>query len=141
MKTVSEIMTKDPACCTADAGLQEVAKLMVENDCGCIPVVKDGEPVGTITDRDICCRTVAEGKNPLDLTAADVMTSNVVSVTPDTTLDECYKVMEDHQIRRVIVLSRDDNRLVGVVSLGDIARSSAQKTSAEVLQSVSEPTN
>ena len=69
---VGEIMTKDPACCTPDTRLQEVAKMMVDNDCGCIPVVDDEGskmPVGMITDRDITCRVVANGQNPLDLTA------------------------------------------------------------------------
>jgi CBS domain-containing protein len=64
---VGEIMTKDPACCTPDTGLQEVAQMMVDCDCGCIPVV-DSEgskmPVGMITDRDITCRVVAKGQNP-----------------------------------------------------------------------------
>ena len=88
---VKELMTEDPACCTGQTGLQEVAKMMVDNDCGCIPVV-DSEnsrmPIGMITDRDICCRAVAEGKNPLDLTASDAMTSTVISVTPDTKLED-----------------------------------------------------
>src|SRR4051794_37628583 len=84
---VSEVMTESPSCCTPETGLQEVAQMMVDCDCGCIPVV-DGEdskmPVGMITDRDITCRVVAQGKNPLDLSARDAMTSSVVSVTPDT---------------------------------------------------------
>ena len=132
-------MTANPACCTADAGLQEVAKMMVDNDCGCIPVVKDGEPVGTITDRDICCRTVAEGKNPLELTAADAMTPNVVSVTPDTTLDECCKVMEDHQIRRVLVV---DNKgaCCGIIAQADIAATAPPEEVGEVVQEVSKAT-
>ena len=136
MTTVSEIMTKDPACCAPSTGLQEVAQMMVDNDCGCIPVVDSGEPVGTITDRDICCRTVAEGKNPLDLTAADAMTPNVVSVTPDTTLDECCKVMEDHQIRRVLVVD-GDGACCGIIAQADIAVNAPAKDTAEVVQEVS----
>ena len=80
---VEEIMTKNPACCTADSKLQEVAQMMVTNDCGCIPVVENEEskkPIGMITDRDITIRTVAEGKNPLDLTAGDVMSDQVITV-------------------------------------------------------------
>jgi len=134
--TVEQVMTKDPACCAPDTKLQEVAQMMVENDCGCIPVVEDGEPVGTITDRDICCRTVAEGKNPLDLTAAEVMTSNVVSVTPDTTIDECCKVMEDHQIRRVLVVDAD-GACCGIIAQADIAANAPAKDTAEVVQEVS----
>src|SRR5688500_19096728 len=68
---VREIMTSDPACCTPDTNLQDVACMMIECDCGAIPVVDDldsGRVIGMITDRDITCRTVAQRKNPLDLT-------------------------------------------------------------------------
>ena len=80
---VKDIMTKDPACCDKDASVQDAAKLMVGNDCGEIPVV-DGEGglVGVVTDRDICCRVVAEGKSP-DTPVGDIMTRSVVTVTPD----------------------------------------------------------
>jgi len=134
--TVAEIMTKDPACCSPDTSLQEVAKLMVENDCGCIPVVQDGEPVGTITDRDIAVRTVAEGKNPLDLTASDAMSSNVVSVAEDCSLDECCKVMEDHQIRRVLVVDAS-GACCGIIAQADIAANASTKDTGEVVQEVS----
>src|SRR4051812_9979599 len=104
---VQDIMTENPACCTPDTGLQEVAKLMLDCDCGCIPVVDSGNskmPVGMITDRDITCRVVAQGKNPLDLSARDAMTSTVVSVTPDTSLEDCMSLMEESQIRRIAVV-------------------------------------
>lgn len=136
MSKVSEIMTKNPACCSPDTSLQEVAKMMVENDCGCIPVVEGGEPVGTITDRDIACRTVAEGKNPLDLTASDAMTPNVVSVTTDTSIEECCKVMEDHQIRRVLVVD-GSGACCGIIAQADIAINAPPKDTAEVVQEVS----
>src|SRR5437868_4549464 len=89
---VKEVMTGSPTCCTADTGLQQVAQMMVECDCGCIPVVDDQNskmPIGMITDRDITCRVVAQGNNPLDLTASDAMTATVVSVTPETSLEDC----------------------------------------------------
>ena len=134
--TVAEIMTKDPACCSPDTSLQEVAKMMVDNDCGCIPIVEGGEPIGTITDRDIAVRTVAEGKNPLDLTAADAMTPNVVSVKSDCSLEECCKVMEDHQIRRVLVVD-DSGACCGIIAQADVAASAAPRDVAEVVQEVS----
>ena len=134
--TVAEVMTKDPACCSPDTSLQEVARMMVDNDCGCIPIVEDGEPIGTITDRDIAVRTVAEGKNPLDLTAADAMTSNVVSVRSDSSLEECCKVMEDHQIRRVLVVD-DSGACCGIIAQADVAASAEPRDVAEVVQEVS----
>ena len=136
---VAEIMTKDPACCTPDTSLQEVAKLMVSNDCGCIPVV-DGEdtkmPVGMITDRDITVRAVAEGKNPLDLTAQDAMTSTVVCVKPETSLQECGNLMEESQVRRIAVVD-EKGALTGIVAQADIAINSSDKMTAEVVQEVS----
>lgn len=136
---VGEIMTKDPACCTPDTGLQEVAQLMVENDCGCIPVV-DAEdskmPIGMITDRDITCRVVANGQNPLDLTAQDAMTSTVVSVTPDTTIEECCNLMEESQIRRVAVVD-ENGACCGIIAQADIATNASDSKTAEVVQEVS----
>lgn len=136
---VKEIMTENPACCTGDTGLRDVAKMMVDHDCGCIPVVDSEDskmPVGMITDRDICCRVVAEGRNPLDLTAADAMTSTVISVTPETTLEDCLNLMEDSQIRRVAVV--DNNGAIGgIVAQADVAMNASDHKTAEVVQEVS----
>ena len=136
---VKEIMTKDPACCTKDTNLQEVAQMMKDNDCGCIPVIENEDskkPVGVITDRDICCRTVAEGKNPLDLTAADAMTSNVETVKEDTSVEECCSLMEDKQIRRVVVVDSNGG-CCGIVAQADIALQAEENKTAEVVQEVS----
>ena len=136
---VKDIMTVDPVCCTPSTGLQEVAKLMVDHDCGCIPVV-DGEstkmPVGMITDRDITCRVVAQGKNPLEMTARDAMTSTVLSVTPNTSLNDCLALMEEGQVRRIAVV--DENGAVcGIVAQADIAEKAGEHATAEVVQEVS----
>ena len=136
---VSEIMTKDPACCTADTPLQEVAQIMVEHDCGCVPIVDSEDsrmPVGMLTDRDITTRVVAKGQNPLDLTAGDAMTSTVVSVTPDTSVEECCNVMEQSQIRRVAVVD-ENGACCGIVAQADVATNAAARQTAEVVQEVS----
>jgi len=136
---VQDIMTKDPACCTAETSLQEVAQMMVDHDCGCVPVVDSVEtkiPVGMITDRDITTRVVAEGKNPLDLTAADAMSSTVVSVTPETSVEECCNVMESSQIRRVAVVD-ENGACCGIVAQADIATNAPASETAEVVQEVS----
>lgn len=136
---VKEVMTADPACCTPDATLQEVAKMMVANDCGCIPVVDDKSskrPVGMITDRDITIRTVAEGKNPLDLTAADAMSPNPVTVTPMTSIEECCNLMEKSQVRRIAVVD-EAGSCCGMVAQADIAVNAGQQQTAEVVQEVS----
>lgn len=136
---VGQIMTESPACCTPQTGLQEVAKLMVDHDCGCIPVVDDQDsmmPVGMITDRDITCRVVAQGKNPLELTADDAMTSTVVSVTPETSVEECCTLMEDSKIRRIAVVD-EDGRCCGIVAQADIAVTAAPREVADVVEKVS----
>ena len=136
---VEEIMTKNPACCTAETSLQEVAQMMVEHDCGCIPVVENGEtkePIGVITDRDITIRTVAKGKNPLDLYASDVMSGNIVTITPDTTVEECCNLMESDQIRRVLVVD-GNGACCGIVAQADVAINAPTHKTAEVVQEVS----
>ena len=139
MRKVSEIMTKDPVCCSVDDGLQAVAKMMVDNDCGCIPVVEktsSRNPVGIVTDRDICCRAVAEGRNPLDLSARDVMTANVITATPDMSIEDCCNLMEQHQIRRIAVVD-SSGACCGIVAQADIAVNADERKTAEVVQEVS----
>lgn len=139
---VREIMAENPACCTEDTNLQKVAQMMVDNDCGCIPVVESHahkKPIGMITDRDITVRTVARGKNPLDLTASDAMSNNVAAVTPDTTVDDCCKIMEEKQIRRVAVV--DENGICcGMVAQADIAIHANNRETAEVVEEISRAT-
>jgi CBS domain-containing protein len=138
---VRDVMTSDPACCTPDSTLQRVAEMMVENDCGEIPVVENiasMKPVGVITDRDITCRTVAKGLNPLTMTAGDCMTTPCITVTPDMSLDECCRRMEENQIRRVPVVD-ESGACCGIVALADVARHAGKRDTAEVVKEVSEP--
>ncbi|HEX8287256.1 MAG TPA: CBS domain-containing protein [Pyrinomonadaceae bacterium] len=136
---VREIMTENPACATAETNLEQVARMMVDNDCGCIPIV-DGEntkrPIGMLTDRDITVRTVAEGKNPLDLTAGDVMTEDVITVTPEVTVEDCGNLMETEQLRRVAVID-ESGACVGMVAQADIALKGSEKQAADIVQEVS----
>ena len=138
---VKELMSPDPACCTRDTNLQEVARLMCDYDCGEIPVVDDRKTmrvVGVVTDRDITCRSVAKGMNPLEMTADSCMTTPVVTVTPDTTVDEACRLMEEHQIRRIPVVD-PDKRCLGIVSQADLARNATPMQTAEVVAEVSRP--
>lgn len=138
---VKEIMTANPATCTQETSLQEVARMMVDNDCGEIPVVANNEtkaPIGVITDRDITCRTVARGLNPLDLTAADCMSKPCVTVTPEMSIEECSNVLEQNKIRRVPVVAADGS-ICGIVALADIALRSGNGEAGELVKEVSEP--
>jgi len=138
---VREIMTTNPACCTADASLEEVAKAMVEHDCGEIPIVRsssDRSLLGVVTDRDIVCRLVAQGRNPVDEAAEACMSSPVVSVRESTPIEECARLMEDKQIRRVPVVN-GGGMVCGIVSQADIAKNASRKITADLVKDVSQP--
>lgn len=138
---VREIMTTNPACCTADASLEEVAKAMVEHDCGEIPIVRsssDKSLLGVVTDRDIVCRLVAQGRNPVDEAAEACMSSPVVSVQESMAVEDCAKLMEDKQIRRVPVVN-GGGMVCGIVSQADIAKNASRKITADLVKDVSQP--
>jgi CBS domain-containing protein len=116
---------------------------MVENDCGEIPVVENKSsnlPVGVVTDRDIVCRSVANGLNPLDLTAADCMSKPIVTVTPDMSLEECCRIMEEKLIRRVPVVD-DRGACIGMVAVADVALHTGKNVAGHIVKEVSEPTS
>jgi CBS domain-containing protein len=135
---IQEIMTPNPACCGPETNLREVARLMVDHDCGEIPVVRDGRPIGVITDRDIAARAVAAGRNPLEMKASDLMSSPVITVSPSTDVDECCETMEEHQIRRVPVID-EHGSCCGMVSQADIAKHASARKTAQVVKEVSRP--
>jgi CBS domain-containing protein len=140
---VKNLMTADPACCTADTSLSEVARMMVDKDCGEIPVVENKSsklPIGVVTDRDIVCRTVANGLNPLNLTAADCMSKPIVTVTPDMSLEECCRIMEENLIRRVPVVD-DHGACVGMLAVADVALHTGKNVAGHIVKEVSEPTS
>jgi CBS domain-containing protein len=140
MTLARDIMTTEPSCCTAAATLDQVAKLMVHNDCGEIPVVDVGERlVGVITDRDIVCRVVADGKNPMAHTAEQYMSQPVVSVTVDTPIDEIMRTMETHQIRRLPVVDAE-GCCVGIIAQADLAWTGKESDVAELVREVSRET-
>jgi CBS domain-containing protein len=139
--TVRNLMTPDPSCCTKETSLEKVAQMMVQCDCGEIPVIEREDlrkVVGVVTDRDIVCRAVAKGQNPVTLTAAAVMTSPAVVVKDRDEVDEVIWVMETHKIRRVPVVDQNGD-ICGIVSLADIARHDSKKQAGELVREVSTP--
>jgi CBS domain-containing protein len=135
--TARDVMTANPACCSAHATLDEVARLMVQNDCGEIPIVDAAErPIGVITDRDIVCRTVAEGKNPTAHTVESVMTRPVVTVRADAPIEEVLATMERHQIRRVPVID-DGGCCAGIIAQADVASRVPTRQAGELVREVS----
>lgn len=137
---ITEIMTANPATCEPRTPLRDVARMMRDNDCGEIPVVENRrslKPVGVVTDRDIACRAVAQGKNPLELSAGDCMTSPCVTVTTETSLEDCVKALEKNRIRRVPVVD-ESGRCIGIVSQADLSLRADPAVAAEVLRELSQ---
>lgn len=136
---IEEVMTRTPACCTPDTELQEIAQMMVEYDCGQIPLVQstsDPKVLGVVTDRDIVSRLVAQGRNPLDLRADACMSQPVITVRIDDSVDECIRVMEVHRIRRVPVVD-GEGVMRGIVSQADIAQHVSHASTGELVKEVS----
>ncbi len=138
---VLEIMTPDPACCTPDTAIPKIARLMVNMDCGEIPVVDNLETrklLGVITDRDIVCRVVATDLNPHKVRVSAAMSSPAVAVSEESDIHECYEKMMQHRIRRIPVLD-DQGRVSGIVAQADIARHADIRETAEVIKDISRP--
>ena len=143
MVALSSVMTPNPAVCTPDTPLREVAQMMAINDCGEIPVVESAQnarPVGVVTDRDITVRIVAEGRDSASAKASDAMTSPAETVRANAKLDDVCSLMEEKQIRRVVVVD-DDGKVCGIIAQADIARSGRDEETAEIVREVSEPSH
>lgn len=137
MEQIRDIMTDDIECCTLLDNVFEVATKMKEWNVGAIPIVDGEKLVGMITDRDIVVRGVAE-KHPGSTKVEDIMSKELVTVTPDTSTRDAANIMADHQIRRLPVVEGD--RLVGIVSLGDLAvRDTTDDQAKNALTDISEP--
>jgi CBS domain-containing protein len=136
-----DVMTNDVKYVTAETPVTTVAKLMSDLDVGCIPVCdQNGMIQGIITDRDIVLREVAQGKDPNQMMAREVMTSNIISATPDTDVHTASKMMAENQIRRLPVV--ENNKIVGIIALGDLAVNPSLQNDAEsALQDISKGHN
>ena len=137
---VREIMTSDPACGSPSDSLEAIARLMVVNDCGSVPVC-EGEGgakriVGLVTDRDIVVRAVAAGRNPVGMKAEEVMSHPVAFVDPEADLETALTAMEENQVRRIPVVDNQGS-LVGMLAQADVALNAAPAKSGELVQSVS----
>ncbi len=134
---VRDVMTSEVVAATPDTTLEEIATMMKTADTGAIPIVAEGELLGIITDRDIVIRCVAEGRDPAELSAEDILSEAIEVVDPDTDLDEAVEIMRRHQIRRLPVV--ETGELVGMLSLGDIAvKQGDQRDSGKALKDVSQ---
>jgi CBS domain-containing protein len=137
-----DLMTSNPACCTPSSTVREAAELMRDHDCGCIPVV-EGESkqlVGVLTDRDVACRCVAEGKSP-DTAVRDIMTTNPQSCHPEDDVAAVEQIMIEAQIRRVPVVDAKQC-CVGMIAQADLAlneEAASDRDVGRVVERISEP--
>jgi CBS domain-containing protein len=135
---VSECMTPDVDLVAPDQPIREAAQFMLRSDAGAMPVCDGDQLIGMVTDRDITVRGVAEGRGP-DTPVRDVMTDHVDYCYDDDEVEEVAMKMSDMQVRRFPVLSREDKKIVGIVSLGDISRSDRGEAAKIALDGVTDP--
>ena len=138
-----ELMTVEPACCTPDQTVHEAAQLMRDNDCGCVPVVEDSKTnriIGLVTDRDITCRCIAEGKGP-DTLVREAMSRDPKCCGPDDDVDTVERIMAEAQVRRVPVVD-DRGCCVGIIAQADLAlneRAASDRDVGRVVEQISTP--
>ena len=136
-KSIRELMSDNPCSIDADKSVAYAAKMMRDEDVGLAPIVEGNRLVGTLTDRDIAIRVVAEGRDPESTTAREVASTDVITVDPQQELDEALRLMAQHQVRRLPVIE-EDGRLVGIVAQADVARHGDDKQTGQVVEQISQ---
>ena len=129
-------MTANPRAIEAEKPVADAAKMMRDEDVGLAPVVEGDKLVGTLTDRDIAIRVVAEGRDPESTTVREVASTDLVTVDPDQSFDEALRLMAQHQVRRLPVVE-EDGRLVGVLAQADVARHGDDSETGQVVERIS----
>ena len=135
-KSVKDAMTANPCTIDADQTVAYAARMMRDEDVGLAPVVEGQRLVGTLTDRDIAVRVVAEGKDPQVVKVREVASTDLVTVDPQQDLDEALRLMADHQVRRLPVVE-NEGRVVGVLAQADIAEEAKPKKVGELVEEIS----
>jgi CBS domain-containing protein len=139
--SIGSIMAEDIVWCSPNSSLEEAALIMAECDFGELPVVDDEDNiVGVITDRDITCRSLGQGKNPQKMKVEECMTSPALTIDEDSDIKDCLKLMEDNQIRRVVVVD-SEGYCCGMVSQADIAEKISKNQLGEIVQKISKPSD
>jgi CBS domain-containing protein len=135
---IKDIMTKTIAFIKPEDTVILAAQLMKEHNVGSIPVCRGEKVIGIITDRDIALKAVANGSNPAILSVSEIMSTNPILGNPEMDVTEAGKIMGENQIRRLPIV--ENNKLVGIISLGDLAvEPMIQDEAGDILSEVSEP--
>ena len=136
-KSVQDAMTSDRCTIDADQTVSYAARMLKDENVGLAPVVEGQRLIGTLTDRDIVTRVVAEGKDPQSVRVRDVASSHLVTVDPQQDLDEALRLMASHQVRRLPVVE-EDGRVVGVLAQADVAEHAKEKKVGEMVEEISQ---
>ncbi len=136
-RSVQDVMTQNPRTVEAAQMVVDAARLMRDEDVGIAPVVEGGRLVGTLTDRDVAVRVVAEGKDPQSTSVREVASTDLVTVDPQQDFDEAVRLMSEHQLRRLPVVE-EDGRLVGILAQADVAQEGDDRQTGQVVQEISE---
>ncbi len=136
MGSIRDVMTSNPTSCEPTTSVVDAAKVMAREDVGPVPVVEGGRVVGIVTDRDLVVRVLAEGRDPNSTTLQEIVSSDLVTVQPDTDLSEALQLMAQNQVRRLPVVEGD--QLVGIVAQADVARAADEEQTGEVVQQISQ---
>jgi CBS domain-containing protein len=134
-QSIREVMTRSPETVDSGSTAVDAAKQMKKADAGMIPVVQNGKLVGTVTDRDIAVRVVAEGKDPQATTVGEIASTEVVTIEPDLDLSEALKLMARHQVRRLPVVEGDT--VVGVIAQADVAQQADERDVGKTVEEIS----
>src|SRR5436305_14937856 len=134
--SIRDVMTTSPSALTSGSSVMEAARLMRDEDTGIVPVVEGEKLVGTVTDRDIALRIVAEGKSPENTTVGEIASRDLVTIDPQQDLSEALRLMARHQVRRLPVVE-EDGRLVGIVAQADIARNASDAQTGDLVEDIS----
>ena len=135
-ESIRDLMTTDPRSLESASTVVEAARLMRDDDIGVVPVVEGEKLVGTLTDRDITIRVVAEGKSPEQTTVGEIASRELVTLDPQQDLDEALRLMARHQVRRLPVVE-EDGKLVGIVAQADIARNASDEQTGDLVEDIS----
>jgi CBS domain-containing protein len=136
-KKIQEVMTSNPCSIDADKPVSYAAKMMKDEDVGFAPIVEGDKLIGTVTDRDIAMKVVAEGRDPQSTTVREIASTNLVTIDPQQDLDDALRLMASSQVRRLPVVE-EDGRLVGVVAQKDVAEQGDDAKTGEVVQEISQ---
>ena len=135
-QSIRDIMTTNPRTIEPSTPIFEAARIMRDDNIGSLPITEGNQLWGTITDRDITIRAIAEGRDPTGTTVQEIASRDLVTVDPQQNLDEALRLMAQHQVRRLPVVE-EDGKLIGIIAQADVAQVGDDARTGETVQQIS----